>query len=87
MSSDLPVSRAEPVFQLEGVRYLYHGRQLALDGIDLTVGRGEQIALLGANGSGKSTLLKLLGGLFGPTAGTMRALGRDIAAVAAGQLK
>jgi cobalt/nickel transport system ATP-binding protein len=85
MSSELPVSRTEPVFQLQGVRYLYNGRQLALDGIDLAVGRGEQIALLGANGSGKSTLLKLLDGLFGPTAGTMRALGRDIAAVAAGQ--
>ena len=41
--------------------------------------------LLGANGSGKSTLLKLLDGIIGPTAGTMRALGRDIAAVAAGE--
>ena len=75
----------EPVFQLKGVRYLYNGRQLALDGIDLNVGRGEQLALLGANGSGKSTLLKLLDGIFGPNAGTMRAMGRDIAAVASGQ--
>ncbi len=47
--------------------------------------RGEQIALLGANGSGKSTLLKLLDGIIGPTEGIMRALGREIKAVAAGE--
>ena len=41
---------------------------------------GEQVVLLGANGSGKSTLLKLLDGIIAPSAGTMRALGRDVAA-------
>ena len=75
----------EPVFKLEGVRYLYNGRQPALDGVNLEVRRGEQLALLGANGSGKSTLLKLLDGIFSPNSGKMRALGRDIAAVASGQ--
>ena len=43
------------------------------------------MALLGANGSGKSTLLKLLDGVVGPTHGTIRALGLDVAAVAAGE--
>jgi len=75
---------AEPAFELRGVRYVYGGRQTALDGIDLRVARGEQVVLLGANGSGKSTLLKLLDGIIGPTAGQMRALGRDVAAVAEG---
>ena len=79
------MSLDEPLFQLQGVRYLYNGRQLALDGIDLEIHRGEQVALLGANGSGKSTLLKMLDGIFAPTAGRMRSLGRDIAAVAAGE--
>jgi cobalt/nickel transport system ATP-binding protein len=74
----------EPVFSLRGVRYVYNRRQLALDGIDLEVRRGEQVVLLGANGSGKSTLLKLLDGIVAPTEGTMRALGRDVAAVASG---
>jgi len=75
---------AEPVFELHGVRYVYGGRQTALDGVDLRIERGEQVALLGANGSGKSTLLKLLDGIIAPSAGSMRALGRDIAAVADG---
>lgn len=75
----------EPLFHLRGVRYQYHGRQLALDGIDLDIYRGEQVAVLGANGSGKSTLLKLLDGLIAPTEGTMVALGTDIRPVVTGQ--
>jgi cobalt/nickel transport system ATP-binding protein len=74
-----------PIYSLRGVRYSYPGKHLALDGIDLDIARGEQVVLLGANGSGKSTLLKLLDGIIGPSAGTMTALGRDIATVAAGQ--
>ena len=84
---DTPADSAatEPLFRLRGVRYSYPGKHLALDGIDLDIERGEQVCLLGANGSGKSTLLKLLDGIIGPTDGEMRALGRDVAAVAAGQ--
>ncbi len=82
LEPDLPA--AGPVFELHGVRYLYGGRQVALDEIDLRIERGERVALLGANGSGKSTLLKLLDGIIAPSAGTMRALGRDVAAVADG---
>ncbi len=74
----------EPLFQLEGVRYAYPNGQLALDGIDLEIRRGEQVVLLGANGSGKSTLLKLLDGILAPAEGSMRAMGSDVAAVAAG---
>lgn len=81
----LEVQAPEPIFELEGVRYHYNDRQVALDGIDLTIQAGEQVVLLGANGSGKSTLLKLLDGIVGPSAGRMRALGQDVAAVAAGQ--
>jgi cobalt/nickel transport system ATP-binding protein len=75
----------DPIFHLRNVRYLYNGRQLALDGIDLDIARGEQVVLLGANGCGKSTLLKLLDGVYGPNEGVMRVLGRDVKAVAAGE--
>ncbi len=75
----------EVAFDLRDVHYLYNGRQNALDGIDLTIRRGERVAILGANGSGKSTLLKLMDGIIAPSSGTMRALGRDVAAVADGR--
>jgi cobalt/nickel transport system ATP-binding protein len=79
------VGPGEPLFDLRDVVFKYAGRQVALDGVSLTIWPGERVALLGANGSGKSTLLKILDGVVGPTGGTVRALGRDVAAVAAGE--
>ena len=49
-----------------------YGRKPALSGVDLEVGRGRIVGLLGPNGSGKTTLIKLLCGLLQPTAGEIQ---------------
>jgi ATP-binding cassette subfamily B protein len=56
-----------------GVRYRYLGADReALRGVDLRVGPGEVVALVGENGCGKTTLAKLLAGLYQPSEGTIR---------------
>ena len=63
------------------VGFLQKRKVRALDGLSLTVNRGEIFGFLGANGAGKTTTLKLLMTLIFPTAGSARILGHDIADV------
>ena len=56
-------------------------RLLVLAGVDLAVGRGERLAVIGASGSGKTTLLQLLGGLDLPSAGEVSVEGRPISSL------
>ncbi len=55
-----------------------YGGIKAVKGIDLTVGRGELVALIGANGAGKSSTLKALSGLLKPSAGRIDYDGAEI---------
>ncbi len=67
---------AASVLTAEGVSFSY-GSARALQGVTLTVGAGEFVALVGPNGSGKSTLVRLLLGLLVPDAGAVRLFGQD----------
>jgi ABC-2 type transport system ATP-binding protein len=70
-------AEAAAVLAVEDVAKSY-GRVKALDGVSLTVDRGEFVALLGPNGAGKTTLFQLLSGLFLPDRGALRIEGWDL---------
>lgn len=76
--------REMEILRCEGVRKVYGDRSnpvVALDGVDLTVGKGEFVAILGASGSGKSTLLHILGSVDRPTEGKVYVDGTDLSAL------
>lgn len=70
-----------PALALSGL-HKHFGRP-AVDGLDLTVRRGELYALLGPNGAGKTTTLRMVAGLLAPDAGRIEVLGIDLARDAA----
>ena len=72
---------SEVMIQAEGLVKIYKTKQtevLALQGLDLTVERGELTALIGNSGSGKATFLNMIGGLDRPSAGSLTVDGKNL---------
>lgn len=75
--------------ELDGVRKTYRSGSIefeALCGIDIRIGTGEYVAVLGPSGSGKSTLMNVLGCLDVPTEGTYLLAGEDVSGMTEAQL-
>ncbi|OZV81177.1 ABC transporter ATP-binding protein [Micromonospora echinospora] len=68
---------ADHVVRLRDVTRRYGDTVAALDRVDLTIGRGELVAIVGPSGSGKSTMLNVIGTLDRPTSGTVSVDGYD----------
>ncbi len=67
----------EPAIQIRGVTKAF-GHQVALRGVNLTVGEGEFLTLFGPNGAGKTTLMRIVASLARPTSGTILLWGADL---------
>ena len=77
-------SHAEPAIEMQGVSFTYPSAPMgggergpAVEGVSLTVERGERLGILGPNGGGKSTLLKLVVGILTGASGQIRVLGKS----------
>jgi ABC-type lipoprotein export system ATPase subunit len=88
LASAQPATVAAPVVELRQISRTYGSDPPvhALRGVDLTVGRGDAIAIVGPSGSGKSTLLNIVGCLDRPTSGTYLIDGTDTATLDEGEL-
>ncbi len=73
------------MLEIRGLRVAYGGI-VAVKGVDLQVGAGELVCVIGANGAGKTTTLKAIAGLLPRTAGSIRFEGEDTAGLASHQL-
>ncbi|SMF77605.1 phosphonate transport system ATP-binding protein [Tistlia consotensis] len=68
----------ETLLRVRGLRMRFAGGTAALDGVDLSVGPGELVIVLGSNGSGKSTLLRCISRLLHPTGGEILVAGQNL---------
>ncbi|MDX5410638.1 MAG: ABC transporter ATP-binding protein [Thauera sp.] len=80
-----PAESTPPLVCLRDVRFAYGEREV-LRGIDLSVHRGQVVAIMGGSGCGKTTLLRLIGGQLRATAGAVEVEGRDVARLSGGEL-
>ena len=75
------------MIRVRGLRKIYPGGSVALDGLDLDLAAGEFVALIGPSGAGKSTFLRCLNGLVTPTAGEVSVDGLSVVGASAHELR
>ena len=76
------MNNGHPIIQIRDLRKVYHVGNVevpALRGLNMDVGQGEFLAIVGPSGSGKSTLFHIIGGLTPPTSGRVRVADRELA--------
>jgi len=69
------MAQAGPLIELKGIRKTF-GQSVVLDGVDLTIARGEALAIIGPSGTGKSTILRIIAGLLAPDEGEIYVQGK-----------
>lgn len=81
MNSEATTNETQPMILADNLVKIYKTKDLevlALQGLDLTVNKGELVAIIGTSGSGKSTFLNMLGGLDRPSAGKLFVDGKNL---------
>lgn len=73
------------MLQIRGL-HVHYGAIHALKGLDIDVGEGEVVSIIGSNGAGKSTLLRTISGMLKPTEGTVEFRGEDLTCIPAHQI-
>lgn len=73
----MAASAEQPAIQVRSLHYVRDRRPI-LDGLDITIERGEIVGIIGASGSGKSTLIKCMAGLLAPESGSIRLCGQEL---------
>ena len=68
----------ETIIEIKNLKYAYTGDKPALRGIDVTIGKGERIAVIGSNGAGKSTFFLNLNGVLTPDSGEIYFKGQKL---------
>lgn len=81
------ISGPEEVIRADNLTKIYSNGVTALNGISLTVRKGELVGVLGTSGSGKTTFFRLLNGALTPTGGELTVLGKSIRQISYGELR
>ncbi len=82
----LPASSDTPVIAIKGLKKSF-GSLSVLNGIDIDIQKGENVAILGRSGSGKSVLIKIISGLLKPDAGIVQVFGQEVAEISEKELQ